>query len=53
MSTFKAEFYKTEKGDKPAKDFILSQDEKMKAKIFGLVDILEQYGNPKRPHLVK
>lgn len=48
MSTFKAEFYKTEKGDKPAKDFILSQDKKMKAKIFGLVDILEQYGNQLR-----
>ena len=48
MSTFIAEFYKTEKGDKPAKDFILSQDKKMKAKIFGLVDILEQYGNQLR-----
>lgn len=45
---FKAEFYETENGIKPAKDFMLSQDNKMKAKLFGLVDILEQYGNALR-----
>lgn len=48
MSAFKAEFYKTKDGAKPAEDFMLSQDEKMKAKLFGLVDILEQYGNSLR-----
>lgn len=45
---FKAEFYETKNGNKPAKDFMLSQDDKMKAKLFGLVDILEQYGNALR-----
>ena len=45
MSEFKAEFYETEEGKKPAKDFMLSQNPKMKAKLFGLVSILEQYGN--------
>lgn len=48
MSKFKAEFYKTKDGTKPAKDFMLSQDDKMKAKLFGLVDILEEYGNSLR-----
>lgn len=48
MSKFKAEFYKAKDGTKPAKDFMLSQDEKMKAKLFGLVDVLEQYGNSLR-----
>ena len=48
MSNFKAEFYTTDDGSKPAKDFILSQDTKMKAKLFGLVDILEEYGNQLR-----
>lgn len=48
MSKFKAEFYKTESGEKPAKEFMLSQDEKMKTKLFGLVDVLEQYGNQLR-----
>lgn len=48
MSDFKAEFYKTKDGTKPAKDFMLSQDDKMKAKLFGLVDVLEQYGNSLR-----
>lgn len=48
MSEFKAEFYETEEGKKPAKDFMLSQNSKMKAKLFGLVSILEQYGNQLR-----
>lgn len=48
MSEFKAEFYETRDGNKPAKEFMLSQPPKMKAKLFGLVDILEQYGNQLR-----
>ena len=48
MSEFKAEFYETEEGKKPAKDFMLSQNPKMKAKLFCLVSILEQYGNQLR-----
>lgn len=48
MSKFSAEFYETASGEKPAKDFMLSQDAKMKAKLFGLVDVLEEYGNQLR-----
>ena len=48
MSEFKAEFYKTKDGSKPVREFILSQETKMKAKLFGLFDMLEQYGNQLR-----
>lgn len=48
MNDFKAEFYRTKDGNKPAKEFMLSQDPKMKAKLFGLVNLLEQYGNQLR-----
>lgn len=48
MNHFKAEFYRTKDGKKPAKEFMLSQDPKMKAKLFELVNLLEQYGNQLR-----
>lgn len=44
----KQEFYKTKDGSKPAREFIFLQETKMKAKLFGLVDMLEQYGNQLR-----
>ena len=44
MDKFEVEFYTKENGEKPAKDFILSLDIKMKAKILGLIDILEEKG---------
>ena len=47
MTNFKAEFYE-KNGNKPAKDFILSLEPKMKAKMFHLVDMLENYGNELR-----
>lgn len=47
MINFKAEFYE-KNGNKPAKDFILSLEPKMKAKMFHLVDMLENYGNELR-----
>lgn len=51
MSKFSVEFYKNEKGEKPAKEFILSQNVKMKAKLFATIDLLEEYGNElKMPH---
>ena len=51
MSKFSVEFYKNEKGEKPAKEFILSQNAKMKAKLFATIDLLEEYGNElKMPH---
>lgn len=48
MSNFKAEFFTKQDGTKPAKEFLLSQDMKMKAKLFGLIDILEENGNQLR-----
>ena len=48
MTNFKAEFYENAKGKKPAKEFILSLEPKMKAKMFHLIDILEDYGNELR-----
>lgn len=45
MNQFKVEFYEKENGEEPAKDFLLSQNSKMRAKLVGLIDILEQYGN--------
>lgn len=44
MDKFEVEFYTKNNGDKPAKDFILSLDTKMKAKILGLIDVLEEKG---------
>ena len=41
---FEVDFYTLPNGNKPAKEFMLSQNEKMKAKLFSLVDILEENG---------
>lgn len=48
MSNFHVEFYKADDGSEPAKDFILSQELKMKAKLFALVDLLEERGTELR-----
>ena len=47
MTKFKVEFYE-KNVNKKAKDFILSLEPKMKAKMFHLVDMLENYGNELR-----
>lgn len=43
MDKFKVEFYTKDNGEKPAKDFILSLNTKMKAKVLGIIDVLEEY----------
>lgn len=48
MDRFTIEFYTKQGGEKPAKEFLLSQDTKMRAKLMGLIDILEEYGNQLR-----
>lgn len=48
MGKFTVEFYTKTNGEKPAKEFLLSQDIKMKTKLIGLIDILEEYGNQLR-----
>ncbi len=42
MDKFEVEFYTKDNGEKPAKDFILSLDIKMKAKILGIIDIFRR-----------
>lgn len=48
MDKFEVEFYAKKNGEKPAKDFILSLDKKMRAKVLGIIDILEEYGTQLR-----
>lgn len=48
MDKFEVEFYTKDIGEKPAKEFILSLDKKMRAKILGIIDILEENGNELR-----
>lgn len=38
-------YYEDEQGRQPARDFIDGTENKMKAKIFGRLQLLEQYGN--------
>lgn len=48
MDKFEVEFYTKDNGEKPAKDFILRLNVKMRAKILGLIDVLEEKGNELR-----
>ena len=42
--SYTVEYYETEDGSRPAEDFILSQDNKMQAKIFTALTFLESIG---------
>ncbi len=48
MNNFTIEFFETENGTLPAEEFILSQDIKMRAKIFKTLELLEFNGNQLR-----
>lgn len=48
MDKFEVEFYTKDNGEKPAKDFILGLDVKMRAKILGIINVLEENGNQLR-----
>ena len=51
MDRYIVDFYEKEDGDAPAEDFIRSLVAKMKAKIFRIVDMLEENGPTVRlPH---
>ena len=41
---FQLEFYETEEGKTPVSDFLDSLDDKMAAKMIGLMDVLEEKG---------
>lgn len=45
MNKFSIEFYTKENGKKPAKEFLLSVDKKMRAKLSGILNLMEEYGN--------
>ena len=55
LNKFTIEFYERENGDIPAEDFLLSLDIKMRAKLLGIMSILQEKGNqlrePYRKHL--
>ena len=42
--TFSVEYYEKEDGTRPAEEFILSQDVKMRARIFMILEFLEEMG---------
>lgn len=48
MHRFEAEFYETEKGEQPARDFLLSLDVKMRAKMVNTIELLQNNGNDLR-----
>lgn len=42
MQRFEVEYFEKEDGTYPAEEFILSQDVKMRAKLFRLLELLEE-----------
>ena len=48
VDRFTIEFYERENGDIPAEEFLLSLDKKMRAKILGIMGILQEKGNQLR-----
>lgn len=48
MDKFKVEFYESVNGVVPVEEFLLSIDIKMRAKLIGIMDLLEDYGNQLR-----
>ena len=51
MAEFEVEFYETTDGDKPAKDFLISLDNKMRAKTASMISLLQENGyNLREPY---
>ena len=48
MTEFEVIFYEIEKGDCPVEEFITALDVKMRAKMVGLLELLEEKGNQLR-----
>ena len=53
MNGFNVEFFTNDDGSKPAKEFLISLDNKMRAKIMGEISLLEEYGNQMREPYTK
>lgn len=45
MSQFTVEFYEDTNGEKPVEEFLRSLDVKMRAKMLGILEILQEKGN--------
>ena len=43
MKKFEVQFYEKENGEIPVEEFLLSIDKKMRAKIVGIISILQEY----------
>ena len=51
MAEFEVEFYETTDGVKPAKDFLISLDNKMRAKMASMISLLQENGyNLREPY---
>ena len=51
MAEFEVEFYETTDCDKPAKDFLISLDNKMRAKMASMISLLQENGyNLREPY---
>ena len=51
MEKFEVEFYEKDNGECPVEEFLLGLDKKMRAKLLGLMGILQEKGNLLRePH---
>ncbi|RDY32280.1 type II toxin-antitoxin system RelE/ParE family toxin [Lachnotalea glycerini] len=48
MKKFTIEFYERENGEIPVEEFLLGLDNKMRAKLLGIMDILQEKGNQLR-----
>lgn len=48
LRNFTVEFFETDNGSHPAEDFLASLDDKAAAKMYGLLELLEEYGNNMR-----
>ncbi len=48
VERFSVEFYTKQNGEEPAKTFLMETDKKMRAKLLGLLEVLEEYGNQLR-----
>lgn len=45
MTPFQIQFYEKENGECPVEEFLLSLDKKMRAKLLGIMGILQEKGN--------
>ena len=48
MERFEVEFFEQADGTAPVEAFLLSQDIKMRAKLYHMIELLEEYGNALR-----